>query len=184
MDYNNSNSVLDQSLIEIDTKESEELQERIKLYRKERDDEHMKRFDKHLYDLKSSQKLEAEAKALEDEKKRIEAIKYVETEQVSSTDPIIEEESVRPKAISIESKNLQASSQDKEEIQYKNINFDEYYFPDTTIYNISSNIIIKMLQHRDFEMTKYAILKIKELIKLNLPNKLERSSNIFKILAA
>lgn len=184
MDYNNSNSVLDQSLIEIDTKESEELQERIKLYRKERDDEHMKRFDKHLYDLKSSQKLEAEAKALEDEKKRIEAIKYVETEQVSSTDPIIEEDTVRPKAISIESKNLQASSQDKEEIQYKNINFDEYYFPDTTIYNISSNIIIKMLQHRDFEMTKYAILKIKELIKLNLPNKLERSSNIFKILAA
>ena len=183
MDYKNSSSELDHSLIDIEETENIRFNARIKLYKIERDEEHQKRFDKHLYNLKSSKVIEAEAKAIEEEKKRIEAIKYVDKENENPHEPIIEDEDIT-KTKWITTKEITTTNDTlKEEIKYLDINFDDYLTPNTTIFNISTNIIIKMLQHRDYEMIKYAVNRIKQLIKLSEPNKNERSENIFKILA-
>lgn len=48
---------------------------------------------------------------------------------------------------------------------------------------MATNVVLKLLQHSDFEMLKYGIFKIKRLIKLNEYDKLRRSANIFKVLS-
>jgi len=185
MDILNSEAILDESLIQIEEEELKQFEIRLESYDSEEKEVYRKRFNRHLPDNIGNSTKDKQLAAIEEDK-------YEQThdkENENPTEPIIEEEEVE--TVKKESKSgiinpfLRDPNQQKADTFTKNeADFEQEYFPSTTVFNMSTNVILKMLQHPSFDMIKFALSKIPQMIRLADKNKGERSSNIFRVISA
>lgn len=189
MDFENSKAQLNTDLIQLEIEEHKQFLERIEEYEFEKEEEHRKRFDRHLGELKSSKKKAEEQKAIEDRQRVQDELEYVEKENTNSEDPNIQEEAIDTKAATDDGEKEgrkfiihSQSTGEKEKIENvtESLREDEY-FPETTIFNLATNIIFKLLQHPSYDLVQYGVSKITSMIKLNIPELDPRSANIFKL---
>jgi hypothetical protein len=181
MEYENSCAELDKSLIEFQDVEDEDFHNRIDHYAWEKIEEVRTRYNRHLHGKNKSTTKELKAIVEEDEGK--------DKENDTPHDPNIEEESIdtetgKKRESMFQQVGVKKTNGQKEDdtIQLE-IDLEKFMFDNTTVFNIATNVILSLFQHTSFDMIKYALNKIPQMVKLAGKDKENRSSNIFRILS-
>ena len=174
----NSNAMVDADLIEEEKKLMGDFQKRIELYLFEKDEEVRTRYNRHLHEQSNSKTEEIKAITEEDGEK----------ENSDPSEPKIEDEEIidtqkkRESAFQLQGQKKATEQLEDNTIQNE-IDYNEFLFPNESIYNMATNALIKLLQHSSFDMIKYVISKIPQLIKLSEGQRKLRSANIYRIIS-
>ena len=182
MDYQNSEAIFDESLLKLESDQYKAFLERIDQYQFEKDEEYRKRYNRHLGEVKSSKKKQEELKAIQEKEELENELMYEEEDKINNDEPTIEEEVIettnisKPSLIPTESTGVYDKVDNEIELLP-----EESYLPNTSVFNVATNIIFKLFQHPSYDIIKYGQSKISQMIKLNEPNMNERCSNIFKL---
>ena len=180
MEIEHSNAILDDKLVTIDKEEREAHQERIEKYASQKAEEERTRYNRHLNEHVQ-------------QKERLKAIEEVKEEDVDKEnedpgEPVVAEEVIdTSKKTADPPKNPYMKSptgQEEDKAGQLDENFDDFYCPSTTVFNMATNTIIKLFEHPSFELLKYALSKLPEVIRLSEAEKSTRSGNVFRILSA
>ena len=169
MEEKNGDSALQEVLLNQEKEDFKEFKGRIDHYEWEKKEEVRTRYNRH-FDTNSKTE---ELKAISEEKE--------------NSDPTIMEEEIDTEQKKQSAFKLQgqkdATGQKEDNALTLEIDFTKYLFPEDSVYNMATNTLIKLLNHPSFDMIKYALSKIKQLIALSKTNKSLKSSNIFRVLS-
>lgn len=181
MDYENSCAELDKSLIEVEIREHEELSKRIERYQWEKGEEVRTRYNRHMHTHNKTNTMELKSITGEDEDKN--------KENANPDDPNIEEESIETSGSKKRESMFQvvgqkkATGQKEDDTIHLEVDFDKFLFDNSNVFNIASNVVMSLFQNSSFDMIKYALNKIPQIVRLAAKDKENRSSNIFRILS-
>jgi hypothetical protein len=167
MEQSNSRATLDECLIEVENAELSHFKDRISKYNLDKKEEFHKRYNKHLVEPTLPRR---DLAAIEEMKEEND-----DKENTAPEDPAVEEETIVTtsgdgKEKESENPFLQKKVQQKEEGTIEvGGEFETFFSEEKSVIGMALNIMLKLLHHPSYSLTKYSLSKHRSLLSLCPP---------------